>query len=216
MEKTMLLKLARLVIGIVLYAVGIVATINAHLGLSPWDVLHQGIGLQTGITMGQASILVGLAIVFLNFFFKEKVGIGTILNMILIGWFLDIIMINDLLPEPKEMIFRLLMLVMGMFIVGIASYLYIGAGLGAGPRDGIMVALHKKTGKSVRFIRNSIEISVLIIGYFLGGSVGVGTVILSLATGYVIQFVFKVFKFNIKTVKHRYLDEDIKKLLRKR
>jgi uncharacterized membrane protein YczE len=165
--------------------------------------------------MGQASILVGLVIVFINFFFKEKVGVGTILNMILIGWFLDYIMINNLLPEPQTLIFKWLMLVAGMFIIGLASYLYLGAGLGAGPRDGVMVALHKKTGKSVRFVRNAIEITVFVTGYFLGGTVGLGTVILSVAQGYVVQFIFKIFKFNVKTVKHQYIDEDMKRLLKK-
>jgi uncharacterized membrane protein YczE len=189
--------------------------VNAHLGLSPWDVFHQGLGNQIGMTMGQASIIVGLVIVFINFFFKEKVGVGTILNMILIGWFLDYIMINNLLPEPQTLIFKWLMLVVGMFIIGFASYLYLGSGLGAGPRDGVMVALHKKTGKSVRFVRNSIEITVFITGYFLGGTVGFGTVILSVAQGYVIQFIFKIFKFNVKTVKHQYIDEDMKRLFKK-
>lgn len=211
----MIIKLVRLVIGLLLYSVGIVCTVNAHLGLSPWDVFHQGLGNQIGMTMGQASIIVGLVIVFINFFFKEKVGIGTILNMFLIGWFLDYIMINNLMPEPQTMVFKLLMLATGMFIIGLASYLYLGAGLGAGPRDGVMVALHKKTGKSVRFVRNSIEITVFIAGYFLGGTVGFGTVILSVTQGYVIQFIFKIFKFNIKTVKHQYIDEDIKSLLKK-
>ena len=211
----MVLRYFKLIIGLLLYAVGIVATINAKLGLSPWDVFHQGISRQTGITMGQASILVGLVIVFINFFFKEKVGTGTILNMILIGWFLDLIMKNHILPEPEGIIFRLLMLAAGMAIIGLASYLYLGAGLGAGPRDAVMVAIHKKTGKSVRFIRNSIEISVFIAGYFLGGTVGIGTIILSLGVGYVIQFVFTIFKFNVKTIKHNYIDEDIKRIFKK-
>lgn len=211
----MIIKSVRLVFGLLLYSIGIVCTVNAHLGLSPWDVFHQGLGNQIGMTMGQASILVGLAIVFINFFFKEKVGVGTILNMILIGWFLDYIMINNLLPEPQTLIFKWLMLVAGMFIIGLASYLYLGAGLGAGPRDGVMVALHKKTGKSVRFVRNAIEITVFVTGYFLGGTVGLGTVILSVAQGYVVQFIFKIFKFNVKTVKHQYIDEDMKRLLKK-
>lgn len=211
----MIIKIVRLVTGLLLYSVGIVCTVNAHLGLSPWDVFHQGLGNQIGMTMGQASILVGLVIVFINFFFKEKVGVGTILNMILIGWFLDYIMLNNLLPEPQTFIFKWLMLVAGMFIIGFASYLYLGAGLGAGPRDGVMVALHKKTGKSVRFVRNSIEITVFVTGYFLGGTVGFGTVILSVAQGYVIQFIFKIFKFNVKTVKHQYIDEDMKRLFKK-
>ncbi len=106
------------------------------------------------------------------------------------------------------------MMLGGMFIIGLASYSYIGAGLGSGPRDGLMVLLTKKTGKSVRFIRNCIEMTALITGYFLGGFVGIGTLINALGIGYFVQFVFKLFKFNVKAVEHRYVEDDIR-LVRK-
>ena len=102
-----------------------------------------------------------------------------------------------------------------MFISGVASYLYISSGMGAGPRDGLMVALVKKTNKSVRFVRNSIEISVLTVGYVLGGFAGIGTLIISLGMGYFVQLAFKIFKFDVKKVKHRLIVDDIKSLKRK-
>ncbi len=208
-----IIKVIRLMLGLFAYSVGIVMLINANMGLSPWDVLHQGISRQTVLTMGQAGILVGLGIVFFNFIFKEKVGVGTILNMLFIGIFLDFLMLNDILPQPDSLLARVSMLIGGMIVIAIASYLYIGAGLGAGPRDGLMVALQHKTGKSVRFVRNSIEITALVIGFILGGSVGPGTVITSVGQGYIMQFIFKVCRFNVKTVSHSYIDDNIRSAL---
>ena len=209
MKKT-LLTLVRLFVGLFLYAVGIVFTINANLGLSPWDVFHQGISKLSGITMGQASILSGLVIVILDWVLGEKVGLGTIFNMLFIGIFMDLLMLNHLVPIFNNMIARVIMMLLGMFIIGIASYFYIGAGLGSGPRDGLMVSLTKKTGKSVRFVRNCIEFTVLVVGYFLGGTVGFGTLIMVIGGGYFVQFAFKIFKFDVKKVQHKFIDDYIK------
>ena len=205
--KGLFLPLVRLFIGLFLYAVGIVFTINANLGLAPWDVFHQGISRLSGITMGQASILVGLVIVIVDWAFGEKVGIGTICNMLFIGIFIDILMLNNLIPVFSNLIAKVIMMLLGMFIIGIASYFYIGAGLGSGPRDGMMVALTKKTGKSVRFVRNSIEFTAVVIGYFLGGTVGIGTLVMVVAGGYFVQFAFKIFKFDVKAVDHQFIDD---------
>jgi uncharacterized protein len=203
-------RILRLFAGLFLYAVGIVMTINANIGLSPWDVFHQGLSKNINITMGQASIYVGMIIVLLNYVLGERLGWGTIGNMLFIGIFMDILMINNLIPSFQNIILKLLIAAAGMFTIGVASLLYLGAELGSGPRDGLMLALTKKTGKSVSFIRNSIEISVLIIGYFLGGFLGVGTLIMALAIGHFVQFAFKVFKFDVSKIKHRFIDEDIK------
>lgn len=202
-------RLVRLFIGLFLYSLGIVLTINANVGLAPWDVFHQGMSKITGITMGQASIGVGIIIVALNFAFAERVGWGTIFNMYFIGYFMDILMINHMIPVFEHIILQFLMLILGMLTIALATFCYIGAGFGSGPRDGLMVALTKKTNKSVRFIRNSIEISVLAAGYLMGGFIGIGTLITAIAMGYFVQFIFKIFKFDIKSVKHRFIDEDI-------
>jgi uncharacterized membrane protein YczE len=201
------LTLGRLFTGLFLYALGIVFTINANLGLSPWDVFHQGISRLTGITMGQASIITGLMIVLLDWVFGERVGLGTICNMLFIGIFMDFLMINHIVPTFNNIVIRIIMMILGMFIIGIASYFYIGAGLGSGPRDGLMLALTKKTNKSVRLIRNCIEFIVLVVGYFLGGTVGFGTLIMVIGGGYFVQFVFKIFKFDVRKVKHKFIDD---------
>lgn len=204
-----ILTLLRLLIGLFLYAVGIVFTINANLGLSPWDIFHQGISRLTGITMGQASIIIGVLIIILDWVMGEKIGIGTIGNMLLIGIFMDILMLNHVIPVFNNLIVRVLMLILGMFIIGIACYFYIGAGLGSGPRDGLMVALAKKTNKPVKLIRSCIEFIPLVAGYFLGGTLGIGTLAMMLFGGYFIQLSFKLFNFDIREVKHKFINDYI-------
>ena len=159
--------------------------------------------------MGKASIAVGIVIVILNIILKERMGWGTLLNMFFIGFFVDILMLNNLIPVFHNILLRIMMMCLGMFIVGIASYFYISTGLGAGPRDGLMVALTKKTKKSVRFIRNSIEIFALFTGYFLGGFFGIGTLFMAISIGYFIQFAFQLFKFDVSRIEHRFIDQDI-------
>ena len=213
--KQMVQRVIRLFIGLFLFAVGIVLTINADLGLSPWDVFHQGISQFTGITMGQASIVVGILLVILDAVLGERLGWGTLCNMLFVGLFMDFLMLNHLLPIYEGVIAKVFMMFLGMVVIGVASYFYIGAALGSGPRDGLMIALTKKTHKSVRLIRNFIELSALILGYLMGGFVGIGTLIMALALGYIIQFTFKVLQFDVNSIKHRFIDEDIKLLKEK-
>lgn len=208
--KKNLLKGIKLFIGLFIYAVGIVMIINADIGLAPWDAFNQGFAILLGITIGRATILVGLVIVIINQFVGEKIGWGTVSNMIFIGLFIDFLMLNELLPTFNEFIPNLIMLFLGAFVIGIGAYLYIGAGLGSGPRDGLIVFIVKKTDRSVRLVKSSIEIIVAIIGYKLGGSIGVGTVIMAISAGYFMQLAFKIFNFDIKAVEHRYIEDDIR------
>jgi uncharacterized membrane protein YczE len=210
--KQMILRFLRLFIGIFVCSVGIVMTINANLGLAPWDVFHQGLANKVGITIGQATIVVGVFFVILDSFLGERLGWGTLFNMIFIGLFIDILMINNIIPICQSFISGLIMMVSGMFIIGIGCYLYIGAELGSGPRDGLMVALTKRTNKSVQFLTNFIQMFALVGGYFLGGYVGIGTLITALCFGNFIQLAFKVFKFDVSKTNHRFIDDDIKLL----
>ncbi len=217
--KDILKRFARLFVGLFLYSVGIVLTINANLGLAPWDVFHQGISKISGITMGEASIWVGLLLVISDALLGERLGWGTVFNMFFIGYFMDILMVNNLIPTYNGLIPSIIMLLLGMLVIGVATFYYIGAGFGSGPRDGLMVALTKKTKRPVGLIRNIIEVSVLVGGYLLGGFIGIGTLITALGIGYFVQFAFKVFKFDVTSVKHRFIDDDIsylKKLLFKK
>lgn len=213
------LRYIRLLAGLVICSIGIVLTINANIGLSPWDVFHQGLGKLLGMTIGQSGILVGLIILVLDWIFGEHFGMGTVLNVIVIGLLMDFIMAQGFITMAHTMIGSIFYVFAGMIIVGFGSVLYLGAGLGAGPRDGLMVALVKKSGKSVRLIRTLIEGSVFAAGVLMGGKFGYGTVIMAVMFGFFTQLAFKMCKFDVKTVQHRFVDEEVavfKEFLNKR
>ena len=197
----------RLIIGFIFCSSGTVLAVNSNLGLSPWDVFHQGLSKITGISMGQVSIFVGLIVVIATIFLKLEIGLGTIANMILIGVFMDVISYTKIISTSHNFFVSLLMLLGSLFTMAIGSYLYIGCEMGCGPRDGLMVALVKKTGKPVGFIRSCIELGVLIIGFILGGSVGIGTLITVFCLGACIQLVFKVLRFDVGKIKHKNIRE---------
>jgi len=201
-------KLARLMIGYFLYGLGIVLTVNANRGLAPWSVFHQGLANQLHITMGVATQVVGLLILVLDFIFGERLGWGTIGNVVFIGTFIDLIMLNNWIPIPESIVVSYGMMLVGLVVMALATYSYLSAQLGAGPRDGLMIAMTKRINLSVGWIRNMIEAVVLIAGYFMGGSVGLGTLVMAILFGRFIQLTFKLFKFDVRQVKHRYIDQD--------
>jgi len=202
-------------IGYFLYALGIVMTINAQQGLGPWGVFHQGLSSHLNITFGIAVIIVGAVIVILDFILGERIGWGTIGNVIFIGTFIDLITDIKLVPVFENIFLSYLMMFIGMFTISLAAYFYLSARLGAGPRDGLMIALTKLANKPVGLIRSTIEVTALIIGYFLGGSVGWGTLIMSFGLGFFIQISFKMFNFDVKKVEHKYIDQDFAFLIQK-
>lgn len=206
----MMLRVIRLFVGLFIFAFGIVMTISANIGLQPWDVLHQGIANNTSLTIGQASIGVGLILLLINFFLGERIGWGTIANILFIGTFMDLIIKSSIIPIGDNFFKGLIMASIGMFLLGVGSYFYIGSELGSGPRDGIMIGLTKRTGKPVSLVRNSIEALALAAGYLLDGFVGAGTVIMALSIGFFVAFAFKIFKFDVSKIQHRFIDEDIK------
>lgn len=207
--KNEILKYIKLFLGFFVCSLGIVIIIRSNLGFSPWDVLHQGISKVGNITIGQASILIGILVITLDIFLGEQIGSGTIFNIIFLGSFMDLILFSNLIPLSHSPLSGVPMMFIGLFILAIGGYLYISTGLGCGPRDALMIALTKKTGFSIMFIRNIIEITVLVIGYFLGGYAGVGTIITAVFTGSFIQYVFKMFNFDVKSVTHRNIKDEI-------
>ena len=173
-------RLPRLMGGLVLFGVAIGCLVRADLGLPPWDVLHQGVAERTGLAIGTASIVVGVAVLLLWIPLRERVGIGTVANALIIGLVIDATM--AVLDTPASMAARIGLLVFGIVLFGPGSGLYIGAGLGPGPRDGLMTAIARR-GRSVRAVRTAIELTVLAIGFALGGSVGIGTVLFAVTVG---------------------------------
>lgn len=199
----------KLIFGLFICALGMVMTINANLGVAPWDVFHQGLSKVIGITLGTASIGTGFIIVLFDICLGQPIGRGTIINMILLGIFMDILMLNHLVPIFQSFLPSLIMLILGMIINGYGVFIYMSAELGSGPRDGLMVVLTKKTGKSVKLIKSTIEVIVVTIGFFMGGKVGIGTLILALFGGSVLQYVFKSVNYKVNEAKHTYLKDDI-------
>lgn len=197
----------RLVFGLFLYALGIVVTMNAQIGYAPWDVLHVGLAKTIGMSVGVVSIIVGVVIGLITIMLGEKLGLGTILNMVLIGLFLDLLFAFHLIPVASNYLIGIIMLVIGLFIIALASYFYIGSAFGAGPRDSLMVALTRRTGLPVGVCRGTIEVLAVVIGWKLGGMVGIGTIISAFLIGFCVQVTFKLLKFDATKVKHETLKQ---------
>ncbi len=167
-------------LGLVLYGLSSSLLVLAGLGLDPWDVLHQGLGPRTGIAIGNWAIIVGAVVLVLWIPLRQRPGLGTLSNVFVVGGVIDLIL--WLSPVPHALGPRWACLVGGVLLNGVATGLYIGAGLGPGPRDGLMTGLAGR-GHSIRLVRTGIELTVLAAGWVLGGTVGVGTVLYALAIG---------------------------------
>ncbi len=183
-------RLPGLLAGLVIFGIGIALMAAAGLGLGPWEVLHQGISRYTGIPLGTVSILLGFPILLLWIPLGEYPGIGTVLNVLVIGSATNVAL--PLLPVPTELVPQLAMMLAGVVVIGIGSGLYLGAHLGPGPRDGLMTGMHGRFGWSVRRARTAVEVTVLIAGFLLGGTVGIGTVVFAFGIGPVVQTALRV------------------------
>ena len=155
--------------------------LRAGLGLAPWDVLHQGLAAQLGTTIGQMVIALSFVVLLLWIPLRERPGIGTIANALLVGVFVDLTLLW--LGDAEVLAWRVGLLLLGVLLNGVATALYIGASLGSGPRDGLMTGLVRRTGRSVRLVRTVLEVTVLAVGWLLGGTVGIGTVLYAVAIG---------------------------------
>lgn len=171
-------------LGLAIFGVGIALLIDANLGAAPWDVFHTGVAELTGIPVGQVTIITGVALLLLWIPLGEQMGLGTILNAIEIGLVVDLVL--PLIPEPELLAVRVAMMLGGVVTIAIGSGLYIGAGLGPGPRDGLMTGMARH-GASIRFARTAIEITVLVVGIALGGAIGLGTAVFALGIGPLVQ-----------------------------
>lgn len=178
-------KFVQLIAGLVMFGVGIGLMLQSGLGLPPWDVLHQGLAERFGLSVGIWSILVSVAVLLLWLPLREPYGIGTLLNAIIVGVLIDVTVV--VVPQPGPSWLAWAMQVGGILMIGLASGMYIGANLGPGPRDGLMTGIARR-GPSIRLTRSLIEVTVLAIGWLLGGSFGIGTVLFALAIGPLVQF----------------------------
>ena len=183
-----------LIFGLLLFGIGEALLITANIGVSPWFVLHQGLAFKTGYTIGITTFIVSVAVLMLWFPLKQKPGIGTILNAIFISVVIDLSLF--ILPYPKDFLFQLIQVFIGIFIIGIGSGYYLAANLGPGPRDGLMTGINKQTNQSIALIRTLLELSAVGVGFYLGGIVGIGTVIYAVGIGFSVSLgLFLVGKF---------------------
>ncbi len=178
-------RFGQLLLGLVAAGVGIALVVRSDLGLGPWDVLHQGIAERSGIPMGMVVIAVGVIVLALWVPLRQRLGVGTVINVLVVGTVLDLSL--AVLPDFHGLVFRVTLMVAGVVAVGLGSGLYLGTGLGPGPRDGVMTSLAAR-GPSIRLVRTGIELSALALGWVLGGTVGIGTVVFALAIGPLVQF----------------------------
>jgi uncharacterized membrane protein YczE len=175
-------RFAQLFGGLVLYGLSMALMIESTLGLDPWDVFHQGLTQRTGLSFGTVTILVGAIVLLLWIPLRQRPGIGTVSNVVVIGVAVDAAL--ALLPTVDALPARLAFLASGIVLNGLATGLYIGARLGPGPRDGLMTGyVARRPGRSIRLVRTVIELTVLGLGFLLGGTVGIGTVAYALAIG---------------------------------
>jgi uncharacterized membrane protein YczE len=179
-------RIGQLLVGLFLYGIAIALMVRAGIGVSPWDVLSQGVSKQTGLAFGLVTNLIGAAVLLLWIPIRQRPGVGTVLNVLLIGpsaqlglW---------LIPQQTVPVIQGLVFTGGLVLLAIATGLYIGARLGPGPRDGLMTGLHKRTGWKIWIVRTAIEVTVLTIGWLLGGQVGIGTVAFALLIGPMVNF----------------------------
>lgn len=178
-------RLIQLLVGLVLFGLGIAMMLQSGLGLPPWDVLHQGLTEEFGLTVGIWSIVISFVVLLLWLPLRERYGIGTLLNAIIIGVVIDLGVL--VIPEPDALWADIALLTGGIVLIGLASGMYIGANLGPGPRDGLMTAIARR-GLSIRVTRWGLELVVLVTGVLLGGTFGVGTIAFALLIGPIVQF----------------------------
>ena len=206
-------RLVKLVFGLFLFAVGSFLTIQANIGLASWEAFSMGLAYLTDQTYGNILIISGFVILLVDVALKEKIGFGTILNTILIGTFVDLIQAVDLIPQMNNFFSGVLMLLLGQLSICIGSYFYIGASLGCGPRDALMVALGKRLPKvPIGIVRGVIEGTVLLIGWLLGAKVGIGTVISVFGISFILEVTFNILHFDVTNIEHESIVDTVRTL----
>lgn len=190
----MIRRVVQLYLGLFMAAFGIVLTLRADLGVSPWDVLHGGLAETTGLSFGVVVQLVGAVVLAGSMVLGVRPGFGTVSNLVFIGVFEDLLINAGLDQGTHPMAVRVLLLAAGILLIGVAAALYIGAHYGAGPRDGLMVALHTRAGWSIGWARTLVEASAFVVGLLLGGPVGIGTALYTVSIGPATQVSFRLLR----------------------
>ena len=180
-----------LLLGLIFFGFGEGLLIVSGVGASPWNVLHQGIAINLGLSVGTIAFLVSFLVLLLWYFLDQKIGIGTVINFIIIAIMIDVTIYY--FNKPNELFSQILMVFVGITLVGFGTAMYLIANLGAGPRDGLMTGLQKKTDTPIALVRTSIEIIVFLLGWFLGGTAGIGTLFYVLGIGTAVALCLHLF-----------------------
>jgi uncharacterized membrane protein YczE len=191
----LLRRLVQLYIGLLIYGLAGALQVRSGLGLDPWDVFHQGLSKHIGLAIGTTLILVGAAVLLLWIPLRQLPGLGTLSNVVLIGVSMNASL--AWLPHVHAMVWRIADMVIGIVLCGVATGMYIGANFGPGPRDGLMTGLARRTGRSIRLTRTCLEVTVLAVGWLLGGTVGIGTVLFAASIGPLAQLFMRIFDTKI-------------------
>lgn len=184
-------RLIQLYAGLALYGASSALLVEAGLGLEPWGVLHQGLARLTGLSIGVVSIIVGAAVLLLWIPLRQRPGLGTVSNVFVVGIAMDATLAT--VPGVHALAVRIPLLLAGILLNGVATGLYIAADFGPGPRDGLMTGLHRRTGRSIRLMRTAVEVTVVVTGFVLGGTIGIGTVLYAVSIGPLAQLFLRVF-----------------------
>lgn len=200
-------QIPKLIIAFLIIAYGMVQMKDVSIGMHAWATLTLGLMKVTNLNFGQLSQLIGLTIILASMTIKIYPGLATLLNMFFIGFFIDLIDPYPITFIPDSIFFKLIAYYLGIIIFSYGIYLYLSVEMGAGPRDGLMVGLVKLTGFRVAYVRPAIELTVLIIGAILGGKLGIGTVLISITGGYILDWIFQLKNFDAKKTNQRVLTD---------
>ena len=215
MVRNYIARLLWLVAGVAVSALGITMMLRANVGLEPWSVLQQGLAQTAGITYGTASMIVGAAAIGTAMLCGESFGIGTVVDIVLCAVCIDGLLWLNWIPQMHSLSSGIPMLLAGMELLAIGTWMYMKSALGAGPRDALMVALARKTGRSVGLCRASVEIVVIIAGFLLGGQVGIGTVIAAFGLGSLFNLNFHLLHFRAAELHQENIAETLRRLGKK-
>lgn len=199
-------RLPGLLLGLVVFGLGIALMAQAGLGLGPWEAFHQGISFHTGIPLGSVSILLGIPILVLWWPLGQRPGIGTLINVVLIGTATNLG--TAIIPAQTAVLAQVVMMLGGVVVIGLGSGLYLGADLGPGPRDGLMTGIHRRFGWSIRRARTAIELTALACAFVLGGTIGLGTLAFAFGIGPIVQVMLSIFDRDGRVVRR----EDVRVL----
>jgi uncharacterized membrane protein YczE len=202
-------RFALLHLGLAIFALAMILSLQSNLGASSWTVFHDGISKQTPLTLGTAGIVVGLLILATSWMLGIPPGFGTVMNMLMIGVWTDVLLGFELVPEAQSYLARFIVLVAGALLLGLGSAIYIKAGFGAGPRDAFMLAITRRSNIRIGVIRWGMELTVVAIGILLGGAFGVGTILFAILVGPSVDVFFSIFKIPTRRARRQSMAAEV-------